>query len=144
MSDFSYTTRKRKRCCAVCEEVFSFTHENTLTCSEECRNKRKKEISKRNTNKKKKVYYKKVQQAEKQCIICGTSFMTSNIKKICCDKSCSKINNDNTKKIAYDKKREEAGAKTMTKPYGSNQVKKGVSKEFLERGKVSYYGYTEL
>ena len=127
--------------CYQCDTIFIPKHANTLCCSDKCKKARAYELSeaKREALKRKGIkYYHGVNEKEKVCVICEASFRTSNAKKICCSKECSRTRaNDKT----TDRRNElypDSTAKTRKK----SKPLRGISDMYLNRGKIHYHGLT--
>lgn len=74
--------------------------------------------------------YIKKPKIEKECIICGTTFLTSNFKYLVCSKECAKIHyRNNSKRLYYEKYKIEKG-------YGER--KSGIIKKCLVCNKEFY------
>lgn len=120
--------------CKMCQTIFLSEHKNSLLCSDECREARKRELQ----NEKYKLgltkkQYKPKKPTKKICVICDEPFKTTHKNKKTCGDDCAKELQRNTIR-SYDKVRA-----SRYKP-----IKKKLNQKWLRRGTIQYEGYRSL
>ena len=133
MASFTPQLRTRLKICSECNEDFVAERPNIMTCSIECKKKRAYSISNEARKLNEAKYgkrYKPVKATKKNCIICDEPFETTNYRKKCCNKECTKENQRRTSK-----------KNQQTKEYPSQTSDRKVARmkidpKWLTRGKI--------
>ena len=129
----------KSKICVVCEDRFETPHFNTICCSDDCKNKRRRQLQNmKNKINPPKSAYKKKKETTRICVICEKEFMTAHYSKKTCRPKCARELQDQTAKAIQNKmkKRTEDGVR-------GGEIKVGeIPSWALSRGRIHYQGLT--
>ena len=83
--------------------------------------------------------YQKVEKKQKVCVICDKDFETSNYKKLCCSKICSKKNSNQIYHARYNEMKEDTriSGSARTRARAKNKKVTDIAEKWLVRGTIS-------